>query len=388
MAENDPNNEKDIWSKRPKKDAGPPDLDELINKLQKKINAFFSRKKKPASPGGQSVSRQSSGGWIIGLVIFAILLLWFLSGFFIVSPAEQAAVLRFGKYVDTVGPGPHWLPRFISSRYIVNVQRIATFSYQAEMLTKDENIVSVSVAVQYRIGNVRDYLFNVVNADKSLEQATASALRQIVGHTSLDDILTTGRELARQQIEQQLNDILAIYHTGIVITDVALQPAKPPEAVTEAFDDVNKAREDEQRYINAANAYQQKVVPIAQGRAARILKEAQAYKQQVILKAEADTAAYLALLPQYQRAPLVTRQRLYLDAIESVLQNSSKILLDTKSNSIMYLPLDKLIDKKIAPMELPQQIKYQEIPKSEADTTNAVSSIRPARVSYSNGGSN
>ena len=382
MTENDPNNEKDIWSKRPKKE-GPPDLDELLNKLQKKINDFFGRKKKAIGPAEESKPPQIPGTWIIGFVIFVIVVIWALSGIFIVSPAERAAVLRFGKYVDTVGPGPHWLPRFIESRYVVNVQRVSTFPYQAEMLTKDENIVSVSVAVQYRVGNLRNYLFNVVDADASLQQATASALRQVVGHTTLDEILTTGRELAREQITQQLNNILALYHAGIIVTDVVLQPAKPPEAVTEAFDDVNKAREDEQRYINYANAYQQKVVPIAQGQAARILKEAQAYKQQVILKSQADTARYLALLPQYQRAPLVTRERLYLDAMESVLQKSSKILLDTKSGSVMYLPLDKFIAKKVTPVKLPEVTEMPTVTKPKA---NIADSPRPARAGYSNGG--
>jgi len=380
MAENDPSNDKDIWSRKPKK-PGPPDLDELLNKLQKKINSLFTRKK---TIGDQEPAKTSALPGI-GLVLLIILIIWVIFGVFIVSPAEHAVVLRFGKYVTTVGPGPHWIPRFIESRRTVNVQRVSTFPYKAEMLTKDANIVSVAVAVQYRVDNIRNSLFNVVDPIASLQQATASALRQVVGHTTLDEILTTGRELAREQISDQLTKILDLYHAGIVVTDVALQPAKPPEAVTEAFDDVNKAREDEQRYINQANAYLQKVVPIAQGQAARILKEAAAYQQQVILQAEAKTARYLALLPQYERAPRVTRERLYLSTIEAVLQNSSKILIDTKSASMMYLPLDKIFAKQLKPVQLPKDFAKAESKLTDASKQDqALVSGRPNRVGYSN----
>ncbi|MCK4608221.1 MAG: FtsH protease activity modulator HflK [Gammaproteobacteria bacterium] len=397
MADNKPddNNKKDIWHKRPKPE-GPPDLDELMNKLQHKLNSLFRGKKRKISlvGGDGSGSKPSSlpGFGLFSVVILIILVLWALSGIFIVSPAERAAVLRFGKYEATVGPGPHWIPRFVESRYVVNVQRVATYPYNSEMLTKDENIVSVAVAVQYRIDNVRNYLFNVTDPDASLQQATASALRQVVGHTTLDDILTTGRELVREQVTKQLNSILARYHTGIVVTDVALQPAKPPESVTEAFDDVNKAREDEQRYINQARAYQQKVVPIAEGRASRIMQAADAYRQQVILNASADTAKYLALLPQYERAPRVTRERLYLNAIESVLKQSSKILVDAPSGNVMYLPLDQLMRQGAVPAKLPAGANSgagtnQALLKSANESMDSgVGSSRPGRAGYSDTG--
>ena len=393
MAENEPGSDKnkDIWSKGPKREAGPPDLDELLNKLQKKINSFFvgkiGRKRTTGVPSKSKVPKILTLRSIL-LVLLVAIIIWVTFGVFIVSPAERAAILRFGKYSKTVGPGPHWIPRFIESRYTINVQKVSTFSYQAEMLTKDENIVSVSVAVQYRIDNVRDYLFNVVDSVASLQQATASALRQVVGHTTLDETLTTGRELVREQVSQQLTKILDRYHCGLVITDVALQPTKPPEAVTEAFDDVNKAREDEQRYINQAKAYQQKVVPIAEGRASRILKEANAYQEKVVLQSEADTAQYLALLPQYERAPGVTRERLYLSTIEEVLRNSSKILVDVKSANMIYLPLDKLFAKELKSKKISE---FAETPVSEpklTDTTKPVqtSSGRPSRVGYSDEG--
>lgn len=381
MADKKPNDDKDIWNRHAEKQDGPPDLDELINKLQHKINGLFGKKKPKA--GAPVIEEKSGRGWF-GIIIGLFLIIWFLSGIYIVSPAQRAAVLRFGKYVRTVGPGPHWIPRFFESKQKVNVQNISTYPYTAEMLTKDENIVSVAVAVQYRINNVRNYLFNVVNPTESLQQATASALRQVIGQTTLDEALTTGRETVREQVSKQLNDILVRYHTGLVITDVTIQPTKPPEAVTEAFDDVNKAREDEQRYINSANAYKQKVVPIAQGKAKRIITEAKAYEQQVILDATANTTRFMALLPQYERAPQVMRSRLYLDTMQQVLTNSSPVIVDTKSGNVMYLPLDKLL-KNMAPIKIDASDKDTAVAKSLNKDTDD-SSVYGSVPSYNQAG--
>ena len=335
--------DKDPWSGRNKKPDQPPNLDELFNKLRRQIIAAFGGKK--SGQGGNFPASPKNGGKFgIGLITLLIVAIWILSGVFIVSPAEESVILLFGKYNETLGPGLHWVPRFIESTYTVNVQQVSTYPYQSEMLTKDENIVSVAVAVQYRVTNPKNYLFNVVNPEGSLQQATAAALRQVVGQTSLDDILTTGRAKVRDEVAVQLSNILKGYHVGIMVMDVTLQPAKPPEQVTAAFDDAIKAREDEQRYINKANAYAQKVVPIAKGQAARIFQEAEAYQKQVVLEAKAAIAGYLAILPEYKKAPEVTRERLYITAIESVLDKSSKILIDVKGgNNVMYLPLNNLL---------------------------------------------
>lgn len=336
-------NNKDPWGNNPRREA-PPDLDEIFLNIKRKIGRLFGANKKMQAFSDQ---KQPSGWLGIGLVFGLILLVWSLAGIFVVSPAQRAVILRFGKYARTVGPGPHWVPRFIETDNKVNVQKIMTYPYSAKMLTKDENIVFVSLAVQYRIDNARNYLFNAVNPNESLQQATASALRQVVGSHILDEVLTTGREQIRAQVVKQITKILAGYNVGLVIADVALQPAKPPEAVTEAFDDVNKAREDEQRYINEAKAYQQKVVPIAQGKAKRILQEAMAFQKQTILKANAQTAGYLALLPQFKKNPKIIKARLYINTMEQVLSKSSKMLIDTKlSNNIIYLPLDKFLATK------------------------------------------
>lgn len=328
------NNERDPWKPSSRSPQTPPDLEEMLKKFFKRINNTF---KNGQNGSGTTKSKYINSSFIGGIV----LLLWFLSGIFIVDPAEQAVILLFGKYRTTLGPGPHWIPRLIESAYIVNEQQILTYSYESQMLTKDENIVSVALAIQYRINNAKNYLFNVINPGSSLQQATASALRQVIGRTTLDDVLTRGRERVRQEVTTQLNNILARYQTGLLVTDVAMQPARAPDEVKEAFDDAIKAQEDEQRFINQAQAYAMQVIPTAKGQAQRIAADAKAYKEQVVLNAKGNVATFLALLPEYQKAPEVTRQRLYLDTIESVLMATSKVLVNSNGNNLFYLPFDK-----------------------------------------------
>ncbi len=342
---NESGNGKDPWgSNRPNngKKQGPPDLDVLIKQLQSKLSGAFGGKGKRGGAATSSGDDSAGGGLLVGLVIIVLLIIWGVSGIFIVSPTERGVITRFGKFVSNVGPGPHWVPRFIEKNHVVGIST-QQYDYTADMLTKDENIVSVAVKVQYNVENVKDYLFNVVSPNTSLQQATASALRQVVGHTSLDQVLTIGREKVRDQTSQILKSILKIYQPGLLVTDVTLQPAKPPEAVTAAFDDAIKAREDQQRYINKATAYAKQVVAHARGQSARIMQEADAYQKQVVLNSQAAVAAYLAILPEYEKAPGVTRERMYLGSIESVLNKSSKIFVDVKgSNNLLYLPIDKL----------------------------------------------
>lgn len=318
---------------------GPPDLDEALKRLHAKLKKIKigpqSSSEKSESPNG--------GGMLLALFGGIIFLLWFLSGFFIVDPAEQAAVLRFGRYVETVGPGPHWIPRFIDSKVIVNVDRVADYSYSAQMLTKDENLVSVALVVQYRIGDLQEYLFNVTDPEESLQQATSSALRQVVGTTRLDELITEGREAWGSSVQETLIKILDGYKTGIVIVNVSPQPARAPENVQDAFDDAIKAQEDEKRFKEQARAYEARVVPIAEGNAKRVMSEAEAYAEQVVLRAQGEVSEFLALLPQYTQAPKVTAERMYLDAMQQVLQQSTTIVVDGKSGNMLYLPLDKII---------------------------------------------
>ena len=326
------------WGKRP--EQGPPDLLELLKKMFAGV-----KKSSKSTDGGSSSGGDFPVGMIIGGVIGVFLLLWGLAGIFIVKPAEQAVVLRFGKYVSTVGAGPHWLPPLIDKRYIINTQEVKMFPYQAEMLTRDENIVSVSVAVQYRIVNPEDFMFNVVNPIQSLKQATSSALRQVVGQMTLNDVLTTGRQSLRDRVALLLNKILGAYQTGLEVTDMTLQPAKPPEEVTSAFDDAIKAREDEQRYINQAEAYVKKVTSRAKGQISRLMQSARAYQQEVVLRAKGDVARFLAMLQAYKNAPTVTHERLYFDSMQSVLSKTHNVIMDASHGSLVYLPLDQMLKK-------------------------------------------
>ena len=357
MGWNDPDKNNDPWGGKNQ----PPDLDEVFKRMHKKVKAFFGDGK---GPSGKVSSKDSPGGIMVVIALVVVSILWVLSGIFIVDPAEQAVILRFGKYIETVGPGPHWIPRFISSKLVVNVDRVSDYSYSAQMLTKDENLVSVALAVQYRIGDLKEYLFNVASPEESLQQATSSALRQVVGSTTLDQIITEGREAWGNSVQDSLVKILDDYKIGIVIGNVSPQPARAPESVQDAFDDAIKAQEDEKRFKEQARAYEARVVPIAIGNATRIREEAKAFSQQVVLQAKGETAEFLSLLPEYTQAPFVTAERMYLDAMQAILTKSSKILVDAKAGSLLYLPLDKLLMNKSA-QELPMPVTA----KKEASTS-------------------
>lgn len=330
--------DKDPWTGN---NQSPPDLDELFRSLQQKVRQLFRGKR-----GGPFEPNEGGSGALFGLIGLVAICFWALSGIFIVAPAEQAVILRFGKYVETVGPGPHWIPRFIEQKYVRNVELRSKYEYSAQMLTKDENIVQVAISVMYRIGNLEEYLFNVTDPQESLKQATASALRQVAGHTTLDQIITEGREVWGGKVEELLRNILAKYKTGIIVVKVSPQPARAPEKVQDAFDDAITAREDEKRYIAKAKAYSEKVLPIAKGQAKRIFEESLGKAREWVLQAEGDVAEFLALLPQFKQSPQVLRERMYIDSIEQVLSQTTKILVDKKSGNVLYLPLQELLASK------------------------------------------
>jgi membrane protease subunit HflK len=349
MGWNEPDKDKDPWKGKDQ----PPDLDEVLKRIQNKLKSFFS-----VSTGKTFNANNSSGtGLFAGLVILAALVIWVISGVFIVDPAEQAVILRFGNYVETVGPGPHWVPRLISTATVVNVDRVMDHSYSAQMLTRDENLVSVSVAVQYRISDLKEYLFNVANPEESLQQATSSALRQVVGTTTLDQLITEGREIWGTSVQDTLIKTLDLYKTGIAIVNVSPQPARAPESVQDAFDDAIKAQEDEKRFKEQAYAYAAKVVPIAEGNASRIQQEAEAYAQQVVLVADGEVAEFLALLPNYVASPKITSERMYLETMQHVLSKSSKIIVDGKASNMLYLPLDQLLKSESDPNQASAFVK-------------------------------
>ncbi|MFT4561449.1 MAG: membrane protease subunit HflK [Gammaproteobacteria bacterium] len=342
MAWNDPDDkDPDPWGGR-KGNDGPPDLDEIVRKMQDKLGGFFGGGGGPSTPG-------SGGGatspfvWIALAIGLAVLL--FLATFWRIEPAERGVVMRFGKYVRTLQPGPSFqLPRPIDEVITVNVQQIRPFTVNATMLTGDENIVDVEMAVQYRIKDVKSYLFKIADPDTTVQRVTESAIRDIIGQSTLDFVITEGRAEIGADAMALIQQILDNYESGIEVTSVNMQPAKPPEQVKASFDDAIKAREDEQRRINEAEAYRNEVDEKAQGEAARILLQAQAYEEQVVAEAHGEARRFEQLLVEYEKAPEVTRSRLYLDTIEEVLAQNPKVVLDNKGgNSLMYLPIDKLI---------------------------------------------
>lgn len=364
MGWNEPEKGKDPWKGKNQ----PPDLDEVFKRFQEKLKKAFFGPSNPNRPErGPSANSNVGVFAIIGLL--AAVALWALAGIFIVDPAEQAAILRFGRYIETVGPGPHWIPRIISSKVVLNVDRVLDYSYSAQMLTRDENLVSVSLAVQYRINDLQQYLFNVANPEESLQQATSSALRQVVGTTTLDQIITEGREVWGNRVQDTLIKTLELYKTGILIVNVSPQPARAPESVQDAFDDAIKAQEDEKRFKEQAYAYAARVVPIAEGNASRIEQEAEAFSKQVVLRAQGEVAEFLALLPQYVAAPGITSERMYLETMQKVLNKTSKIIVDSKAGNVMYLPLDKLAATTTTP-------PVQTAPKTvDSNDTNDVDSL-------------
>ncbi|MDP2559727.1 FtsH protease activity modulator HflK [Psychrobium sp. 1_MG-2023] len=346
MAWNEPGNQgKDPWGgNKGGKDQGPPDLDEVLGNLSKKFGGIFGGK----SGGGKQGGNFSGAGFALLLGLLGIV--WFVSGFYTIKEAERGVVLRFGLINDQVNPGLHWKPTFIDNVLPVDIEAIRSLPAAGFMLTQDENVVRVEMDVQYRVVNPEHYLFSAVDPANSLSHATDSALRYVVGHTTMNDLLTTGRELVRQQTEVELNKIIESYKLGFEIVDVNFLPARPPEEVKGAFDDAIAAQEDEERYLREAEAYALSIEPQARGQVRRLEQEAHAYKQQQILKATGEVARFSQLLPEYNLAKEVTRERIYLETIESVYANANKVVVDVDgSNNMMYLPLDKIISKHAAP---------------------------------------
>jgi membrane protease subunit HflK len=346
MAWNEPggNGDKDPWGNRG--NQGPPDLDEVFKNFQRKFGSLFGGK------GGRGGGRGSTpGGNIgIGIVIAIVLLFWMATGFYKIEEAERGIVLRFGKHVDTTQSGLHWhWPTPIESVTKVDITKVHPVPLRATMLTQDENIVDIEGTIQYQVADATGYLFNVRTPEISLSQAAESALRESIGTSKMDFVITEGRGQIAFQVEKLLQEIMDSYGTGLKVIKVNILDAKPPEAVKDAFDDVTQAREDEVRLRNEAEAYRNEVLPKARGAAARLREEADAYSQEVIARAEGEADRFSQLLGAYVKAPDVTRDRLYLDMMESVLGKSSKVLVDIEgNNNLLYLPLDKLMSRTAA----------------------------------------
>ena len=344
MAWNQPGGDnKDPWGGKGGNE-GPPDLDEMARKMRDKMNSFFGGR------GGRGGKGGGGGGGIsmnYGVIAIVALVAWVLSGIYIVEPAERGVVLRLGKYNETTGPGPHWFMRGIESVDKVDVDNLRTVSHRARMLTMDENIIQVEVAVQYQVRDAKEYLFKVFDPDYTLETAAESALREVIGGISMDEFLSGGRGEIVRQTKELAQLILDKYNAGLIITSVNLQDPQPPEEVQGAFEDAIKAREDQERYKNQAEAYALDILPKARGDATRKREAAIAYRDQIVAKAEGEASRFTQTLVEYRKAPEITRKRLYMDTMEYVFANSSKVVMAVKDgNNLMYIPLDKLMDNK------------------------------------------
>ncbi|MDN3679008.1 FtsH protease activity modulator HflK [Vibrio tapetis subsp. quintayensis] len=349
MAWNEPGNnngndgrDKDPWgnkNNRGGRDQGPPDLDEVFSKLSQKLGGKFG--KRGGSGNGPSIGGGGAVG--VGLIAVVAIVVWVFAGFYTVGEAERGVVLRLGKFDRIESPGLNWHPYFIDDYKTVNVQAIRSLRASGTMLTKDENVVTVEMGVQYRVSDPYKYLYRVTNADDSLRQATDSALRAVIGDSLMDSILTSGRQQIRQSTQETLNRIIDNYDMGIMIVDVNFQSARPPEQVKDAFDDAIAAREDEERFEREAEAYRNDILPKATGRAERLKKEALGYSERTVNGALGEVAQFEKLLPEYQAAPEVTRNRLYIDTMQEVYSNTSKVLIDSESSgNLLYLPIDKI----------------------------------------------
>jgi modulator of FtsH protease HflK len=346
MALNDPN-----WGRR---GDGPPDLDEIWNRFRQRLSGLFGGRggaRKPGDSGGRGFP---GGAW---LLVALVVIIWVASGFYIVDASQRGVVLRFGKYHQTTEPGPQWhLPYPIESVEVVNLSQVRTLEVgyrtnvknkvlkESLMLTDDENIVDLQFALQYVLKDPKDYLFNNRNPDEAVMQVAESAMREIVGKSKMDFVLYEGRESIRAQAQKLMQEILDRYQTGIAISQVTMQQAQPPEQVQAAFDDAVKATQDRERQINEGQAYANDVVPKARGSASRLMQESEGYKQRIIATADGEASRFRQIMAEYSRAPAVTRERMYLDTVQQVLNNTSKVIVDQKSgNNLLFLPLDKLL---------------------------------------------
>lgn len=340
MAWNDPENGKDPWQ-QPDGQQQATDLDKIVQNWQRKLKGLLGGRSGGSGGGGRGGS-SAAGPALLGLLL---LVAWAASGLYRVDEAERGVVQRFGAYTQTSMPGLHWhWPYPIETVDIVNTNAVADYSFRTEILTADEQYVFLQMVVQYRRADPVQYSFEVVEPEATLQDVTESALREVVGTSTLEVLVTERRDEIAPRTQEILQNTLDGYEAGIDVTSISLEKLDYPQAVQAAVDDTQKARNDSDRYILEAETYAGDIIPRARGQAARVLEDAEAYRDRVVADAEGEAARFEALLTEYQEAPRVTRERLYLEAIEEVYGNSSKVILDAEgSGNLLYLPIDKLV---------------------------------------------
>jgi membrane protease subunit HflK len=379
------------WGK--KDNEGPPDLDEMLRKARQTISALLGfRPRGPTPPPGGPNHYGAAMGGGLAVAILLVIAVWLASGFYIVDEGKRGVVLRFGKYLETTMPGARWhVPYPVEGVQVVDIASVRPVEVgyrgtpknpqpkEALMLTDDENIVDVQFAVQYNIKNPEDYLFNNKDPDENVRQAAESSIREVVGKSKMDFVLSAGRTEVGADVKHLMQQILDRYKTGIQVLSVNMQNTQAPDPVLPAFEDVQRAKQDRERFKNEGQAYANDVVPRARGVAARLLEEANGYRQSMIANAQGDAARFKQILAEYERAPAVTRERMYLDAMQHILSSTSKVVVDTKGaggQSLLYLPLDKLMQlsaaqSTTAPVTVPETTVR---PAQQQDTTTSSSS--------------
>jgi len=381
MAWNDPGKNRNPWGNRP--DKGAADLDEALRNLQRKLSQMFGGgsagggdEGRGGGSGGSGGSSAAMRGFGFGTVALVLLGLWAATGFYVVDAAERGVVTRFGQFVTATKPGLRWhIPWPIEARQIINVETIEGVSDQTRMLTADENLVEINIAVQYRRADPIAYAFNVRDPDQTLKEVAESAIREIVGRSKLEFVLEEGRQEITAKTKDLIQRTLDAYKTGIEVTSVNLQGVSVPEQVQSSQRDAIKAREDRERLALEAQAYANDILPKAKGSAARQTEDAAAYKARIVADAEGEAQRFTQLLESYERAPGVTRQRLYFETMEEVLGNTNKVLIDTKgTGNMIYLPLDKLTEGRTRTLTLDEQRQVPATvqPKAAVDLPAAV----------------
>ena len=334
------NQDKDPWGG--KNDA--PDFDDLLKKFSSVLGAKKATSSNGSGSGGGG--NKLSSGRIFLYAFFAFLIVYASQCIYQLDASERAVILRLGKFHEEQSEGLNFRLAGIDDRYIENVSLTRRYTQTNSMLTKDENIVDVTVSAQYRIANLKDFVLNVKDPEGSLRNAIESALRHVVGDNTLDQTLTVGRENIAFDVQNRLQAYLDSYQTGLLVQQVNIEKTDPPSAVKDAFDDVVAAREDKERLQNEAERYALSIVPEARGQAQARIRQAEGYKLEVVANAEGEVARFTNLLEEYSKAPEVTRDRLYLDALQSVLSNSTKVMIDVEGgNNLLYLPLDKIMEE-------------------------------------------
>jgi membrane protease subunit HflK len=385
--------------KRPNNNGGPPDLDQLWRDFNQRFNRLFGKKNGGGSDGGGDFKKDGMKGTGIGagIILAVAACLWLASGFFIVQEGQTAVVLTFGKYSYTTLPGFNWRwPYPIQSHEVVNLSQLRTveIGYRANarnkqakealMLTDDENIIDIQFAVQYKLKNAADWIFNNSDQEEMVRQVAETSIREIVGRSKMDYVLYEGREKVALDVGQLMQQILDHYKSGVQVTNVTMQGVQPPEQVQAAFDDAVKAGQDRERLKNEGQAYANDVIPKASGAASRLMQESEAYRSRVVANAEGDASRFKQVLAEYQKAPAVTRDRMYLDTMQQIFSNTTKVMVDAKTGSnLIYLPLDKLIAQsaaddaaKQAAVPLPQPMSGS---GATSDTGASVDPSRDAR---------